>query len=313
MKKRIFRAVIGSALILGANLTVQASPNVFTKYFVVTAPTSTNNDSSIQNVMSYLDKGGVVGLIPTDIATNPAALDMPHILRASEIIFGPANFNIWDATNNPSGNFASENGQRLAWGLDWKDTNTFLASDISFKLWSSDPANTLRYSGNLATDTVSGVVLTFSYSLRGELWDANGNVIATYYNGESVAGHPVNRVLGLVRLGYYCTTANNIKNDLGYFLDEMPLTNFVAFFMSNGDGTTNWISSNPHLTAHAADANGNQLVTLEGQRELGLSYSLLETLSLNPDQINWFTVETGVLDGGSYTNTTSPNAFYMVH
>ena len=146
---------MAASLAVGLSAAAQTWPQVTTRYFVVPASSSPNLNSSIQNVMDF-QATGVIGLIPTDIATDPAALYQPNLLRVSEIIFTPASINLWEATNGPTGSFASENGQRLAWGVDWKDANTFLVSSIYFKVWSSDHYDTLLYAGNLATNTATG-------------------------------------------------------------------------------------------------------------------------------------------------------------
>lgn len=137
-------------------------PNITINNFVVTARTSPSNSFSLQNVMSYIDKRGVVGLISTDIAGDPAAINCPHMLRVCDIVYSPASYYMWDATNAPAGAFALQNGKRLGWGLDWTDTTPFLASDIYFSCNSSEPANSLHYAGNIATNTDDGLALTFS-------------------------------------------------------------------------------------------------------------------------------------------------------
>lgn len=286
---------------------VMAESGAIVRYFIVTAPTSTNNNSSIQNVQSYVDKRGVVGLIPNDVTVNPAALNMPHVLRGCEIIFGPALVKMWDTIADPSGAFGDESGSRLAWSFDYTNTTPFLASDIYFRLWSSDAANTLRFSGNIATNGTAA--LTFSPTLRGELWDGNGN--KTYHNGETVADHPVNRVIVLIRLGWYVTDMSQVQLDMDYFRNQMTLTNFAAFYMPSTEwGVTNWISSRPFLTAHPANGDGQELVTVEGQRHISITYGLKQSPSLDPGQVVWTTVAARMIDGGSYVNDLVPKSFY---
>lgn len=311
MKKQILLSLLVAASVYGPPaFAVELQAGAVIRYHVVTAPTSTDNNNSLQNVMSFVDKRGVVGLIPTDIAVNPAALNMPHVLRACDIIYGPSSLNQWDGVVNPVAPFATQNGKRLAWSLDYTNTTPFLASDMYFALWSSDPANTLRFSGN--TGTNGSTPLTFSPTLRGELWDGNGNKIATYYNGESIADHPINRLMVLIRLGYYATDASQVSLDLSYFRNQMSITNFVAFYMASGWGATNWISSRPWLMAQGANGNGDQLVTLEGQRRLNIKYGIKRTPSLDPGHVVWTPVATGMDDGGTFTNTL-PQAFYRAY
>ena len=279
--------------------------------FVVTAPTSPSNSICLQNIMSYMDKGNVLGAISTDIGNNPAALNAQSwCLRACDMIYSAAGYYMWDLTNSPTGNFALQNGKRRAWGYRRTDhTHTFYANDIWFRLSSSDAANSMLYAGNLATNTADGTLLTFSSTLRGQVLDAQGNVVADYHNGESILTHPVNRIYALIREGYYVTDQNSCALAANYFKSQMTLTNFAAFYMADGTGATNSINSRPYPIAHAADANGNKIVTCQYQRQLGLNYSLLMTTNLRPPEV-WTTVETGMSDGGGYTNTTAPLAFF---
>lgn len=274
MKKTKFALVVS---LFASVCVATASSSMNIRYFVVTAPTSANNNSSIQNVMSFVDKGGVTGLIPLNREVNPAALYRPHILEVSDIIYSPASLKLWDVVGEPDGVFSNENGSRLAWSLDYKNTTPFLVSDVYFRLWSSDAANTIRFSGNIATNGTAP--LTFSPTLRGELWDESGNKVAVYYNGETVADHPVNRVIALIRLGYYVTDMSQVQLDLDYFRNEMTITNFAAFYTASGLGETNCVCSRPFLTPNRANNNGDELVTLEGQRRIGMTYSLEQTPS----------------------------------
>jgi hypothetical protein len=186
MKNKTLLALLVAASVINGPpaFAEESQSGAVVRYHIVTAPTSADNNNSLQNVMSFVDKRGVVGLIPTDVAANPAALNLPHVLRVCDIIYGPAGLYQWDGVVNPGAPFAAQNGKRLATSLDYTNTTPFLASDMYFALWSSDPANTIRFSGNVGTNGTTP--LTFSPTVRGELWDANGNKIATYYNGESI-------------------------------------------------------------------------------------------------------------------------------
>jgi hypothetical protein len=312
MKNKTLLALLVAASVINGPpaFAEESQSGAVVRYHIVTAPTSADNNNSLQNVMSFVDKRGVVGLIPTDVAANPAALNLPHVLRVCDIIYGPAGLYQWDGVVNPGAPFAAQNGKRLATSLDYTNTTPFLASDMYFALWSSDPANTIRFSGNVGTNGTTP--LTFSPTVRGELWDANGNKIATYYNGESIADHPINRLMVLIRLGYYATDASQVSLDLNYFRNQMSITNYVAFYTSSGWGATNWISSRPWLMAQGANGNGDQIVTLEGQRRLNIKYGIRRTLSLDPGHVSWTPVTTGMDDGGTYTNTL-PMAFYEAY
>ncbi|MEI8249300.1 MAG: hypothetical protein WCG07_02270 [Candidatus Taylorbacteria bacterium] len=283
---------------------------------MVTAPTSPSNSFSLQNAMSYIDKRGVVGLIPINVAGDPAAVNMPHMLRVCDIIYSPASYYMWDATNNPTGSFALQNGKRLGWGLDWTDVTPFLASDIYFSCNSDEPANALHYVGNIATNTADGSPLSFSSTLRGELWDANGNVIATYYNGEAVATHSVNRVMCLIREGYYASDTNILALDLNYFKNHIPMEVCVQFYRNNGQGASKCLSSRPWLT-FAPNGIHTATFTLEGQRQLGMVYTIQGTSgdpqwhALN-SPVSWNNVFTSVIDGFVYDGPYQPNGWFRV-
>lgn len=311
MKNRARTAILTVALSTAAiGWSVSASPQIRTQFFILTAAGSPSNNACLQNAMSYMDKGWTIGYIPTDFTSDPAALNMPHVLRACQIISGPTSLALWDGTNAPTGNFTNQCGSRIGWGLDWKDTNQFLVSEIYFRLWSSEPANSLLYSGNLATNTANGLPLAFSSFLRGELLDANGNIVADYHNGESIADHPVNRVMALIREGYYAPDMATVALDLSYFKDEMNFVNFASFTTVNGSGTTNQISSRLFINPPARSASdGKWYVPIEGQRQLGFTYYLLQTTSLNHPRI-WLTIaggHEGLLGAGAY----SPDSYFQ--
>ncbi len=304
-------AVVALSLMFSTFTTsVMAASNAIVRYFVVTAPTSPNNNSSIQNVMDYVAKGGVVGLIPNDVTVDPAALNSPDILRASEINFGPVDLKQWDSVANPTGAFTNENGSRLAWSLDYSDSVPFLVSDINFNVWSSDAANTIRFSGNLATNGTTP--LTFSPTLRGEFWNADGTKV-NYYNGETIADHPVNRVMLLLRVGWYVTEISQVQLNLDYFRNQMTLTNHVAFWSANGFGVTNYVTSRPYLNVtrghHHDHVDGIAVVTLEGQRRIGMVYSIWSSPTMVEGEVVWSKVLSGITDGTSYTNNLPQEYF----
>lgn len=302
-------AVVALSLMFSTFTTsVMAESNAIVRYFIVTAPTSPNNNSSIQNVMSYVDKGGVVGLIPNDINVDPRALNRPNILRPSQINFGPVGLNFWDSVSvtNFTTAFTNENGSRLAWSLDYTNSVPFLASDINFGVWSSDAANTIRFSGNIATNGTTP--LTFSPTLRGEFWNTNGTKVS-YYNGETIADHPVHRVMPLVRVGWYVTEMSQVRLNSDYFRNQMTMTNYVAFWSADGFGVTNEITSRPHLNITWGSTEGTAVVNLEGQRHMGMEYSLWRSPSMNPDEVVWSKVLSGMKDGGSYTNNLPQEYF----
>ncbi len=287
--------------------------NIIVYNFVVTAPTSPSNSFSLQNVMSYMDKHGVIGLIPTDIANNPAALNRPNILRACDIIYSSANYDMWDATNNPTGAFAVQNGKRASGGLDWQQTTPFLASDVYFVFDSDEPAHSLHYAGNVATNTANGSPLTFSSTLRGELWDETGKPIAQYYNGESVATHPINRLLCLIREGWYVTDSNGLGLDLNYFKNHMTIGFCTQFYMMNGQGQSKCQSSSPWLDVIGTtnvNGQGYGVFSLEGQRQLGMTYTIEGVPNNLNRSILWNNLWTDLVDGYTFVGPYWPNGFF---
>ena len=306
-------------------------PKISVRYFVVTAPTSPSNSFCLQNLMSHLEPAG--GYIAYGFSNNPTAVNQPNTLRVCDITYTPLSYGsgMWDATNNPTGAFTNQNGKRLAWVFDWSDTNAFLASAIYFRLWSDEPANSLAYPGNLndppgniATNAATGLPLVFSSLLRGELW-VNGHT-NSYSNGELIATHPVNRVYGMVRLGYYCNNPTELGLTLNYFKTHMNhIASHAAFFMLNGVGMTNVMSSrhfiNPPVLTAWVDGWGcpklSFTVYIEGQRQLGLSYSLKRSDWLADPctgkkipEGNWDTIATGLPDGVYLDPENHEHAFY---
>jgi hypothetical protein len=267
-------------------------------YFIVPAANSTNISTSLQNLYGYVGGGWRVGYINTDVAHNPAALNLPNVLRASQIIFGSTN-RYRDAVP-ATGASAGEHGSRIAWAIDWKQASPFLASSVYFALRSTDPANTLGYSGNMATNTSGGAALKFSTTLRGELWDSSGNIVASYHNGESVATHPINRLIGTIRIGWFADSWETINLDLNYFKTVMNGGSFASvavFYMKGADGSvvagvTNQMTCRPFV--HSPIRNGtNMVVTVEGQRHLGLTYELLRKPILGTLGVPWVSVSEG--------------------
>ncbi len=308
----VLLAMFASCTIAIQSLTAAAPElQLRSQYFIITAAGSISNDASLQGAMAFLDKGRVVGQISTDTTRDPAALNTPHILRGSQIISCPTNLSVWDCTNS-TGNFAAQGGSRIGWGLSWSNKTPFLASSIYFRLWSSDPANSLLYVGNVATNTSSGEALTFSSTLRGELWDSNGNIIMAYHNGESISGHPVNRVMPLIREGWYATNMVQIAAFLNYFKSELEFTNFAAFYQLDNSGRvvagiTNFVSTRPYINMPIWSADSRWHVQVEGQRQIGLNYYLQRTASL--DSPSWQAIAGGP-EGWFIAGTNMPAAFF---
>jgi hypothetical protein len=312
MKKTKWMVVV-SMMFAVFTLHTQAAMSVKTYMFIVTSASSPSNSTSLQNAMSFMDKGGVTGYISTDVENDPTALNMPGILRGSQIIYGPANLKFWDGTNNPSGNFSNQCGSRIAWGLDWSNSVPFLASDVFFTLSSSDPANALSYVGNIATNTTTGLPLTFSTTLRGELWHA-GVKVSSYFNGEDVATHPVNRVIALIREGYYATDMNMVQLNLSYFRGQMNFGSMANFYTKQGDGIvnsfTNSVNSHVQLVSPLFKVGDSWHFMIKGQRSLGLVYTLERSPIIEPAL--WFVVSTGPEGHRADNTATGKTAFYRL-
>ena len=296
-----------------------ASLKIKLQHYIVTAPTSASNSFCLQNVFDDMEKQATGSGIYVPIGTranDPVTVNSPGVLRGCQIIYSSA-FTLWDGVLNPTGNFATQYGSRLAWGLTAEDrTNAFLASDIYFALSSSDSANTLGYTGNVATNTANNLALTFSSTLRGEVLDVNGNVTASYHNGELVATHPVNRVYALIRIGYFASSTDQVGLNLNYFKNHMQMTNFAAFYAKDGSGTvvvgqTNQLTSRVHPSPNvqASVLLNKAIVDIEGQRQMGLGYILWRKSPLNSSNA-WVQIGTSGPEGYFVDTNFLAEAYY---
>ncbi len=296
-------------------VTVQAqtcTANATIDFAIVTSVASSNNPPSLQKVMDYMEKGQVIDLIDQNWATNPAALHLCRTLwRVADTIITTPPLKSWRATNNPAGNFINEYGSREAIPVIWSNSVPFLANEIYFEISSSDSANTFRYSGNLATNTSNGALLTFSPTLRGQVW-SNEVVVADYYAGENILSHPINRLIAMPRVAYLCADTNQIGLSLSYYRNHMTITNKGRFYTLNGAGQVACEFSKPVHSLAYLDAyrNTNSIgrVYIRGQRELGISYRLLKTYNMNEPRI-WTEVASGLSDG-SYFDHNDPTAYF---
>lgn len=317
VKVRACLALTLVSLTIGTTQYLRAEPSIRTGFFILPASTSPSNPYALQNIYNFVGKGWVTGDISTNIAIDPAALNRPRVLRGCQIITTPANLYTWDGTNNPSGNFANQNGSRLGWALDWYDTNAFLASDIYFHVRSSDSTyDTMEYSGNIATNGV--LPLAFSSTLVGEVW-SNGVLAASYHAGEAVATHPVNRVIGLIRESYFATNMDQVVMWLAYVKGSKDFTNYIVFSMLDYEGrviagATNQISTRFFLNPAVFWSQSEQrsYVGIEGQRQMDFTYYLQGTNRLD-HPVTWATPwptiacgPEGVFNGG----TNSPYYFF---
>jgi len=303
MKKNLLAAIAVSLVCV----SIQAK-QIKTQFYIGPAPTSPSYTASMINIMAFMtDQNWSPGFIPTYFPTNPAALDMPPILRGCQICYCPGTYYSWDGTNNPTGNFALENGSRIVWGFDIQDTNLFLVTDGTFASWSTDQANTLGYTGNLGTNTANNLPQTFGPNFRGQIW-SGGTLVADYSNGESIT-NPVTRLVGNIRVGYYFTTSNALAADLNYFRAVMELTNYFAIVFPDGV-STNSRSTIPYFDNPIINGDGTVSIDLEGQRQLGLYYSVIRTFNLGAAPVVWKTVVTNGVEGVFVDSRTNPMAFY---
>ena len=285
-------AIAALTLGLGFTCVAQSTPQSAIKFFIVPAPTSPNDTASLANIVQFALNDWAVGSL--DASGSPASLNPENVLRGSQIVFGPSTLFMWDATNAPTGAFASENGSRLGCAFKVWNPTLFTVSDGSFTNWSSDGYNTLGYGGNLATNTANGLPLTFSPTFRGQVWNGS-TLIADYHNGESITNQ-VNLLVGVIRIGYYCTTMSVVQNDLNYFKSAMEMANGFAIRFPDGTGVTNMVSSVVAVDPPVVVGDGTVNIRIEGQRQLGLYYSLQQTLNVAPPAV-WTLVETNVPEG----------------
>ncbi len=309
MKMSVMLFVLATGMWFGSGGTSVAvnSPNVGLNFVVIPSSHSTNNPAAQQNVFSFMELGSSAS-ISTDIGNDPGALNIPPVLRFVDIVSSTsAAFKMWDGTNSPTGAFVNETGKRMGAAISWSSVTPFLMSDIWFKFSSNDANNnTLGYSGNLAINTADGMPLTFSTTLKGELWDGAGNIIATYHNGESIASHPINRVEALPRVTWQCADIGAVNLNANYFrafmAQEFVLK--VAVYTA-GFGVTNTLSSRPvfgNVSSLPPGTNAN--MTIYGQRLLPFTYGLEWTPELSIEGSVWTTISaSGLPDGYKFAST----------
>jgi hypothetical protein len=319
MKKQSLVGMMAVIVIGLSTMAVKAEPGAVASsglFYRVTSPVSTNNDAAIAGIMELtIRRGENPGYIPRDFATNPKAVEKLLLARGCQLIFSTdTNLVFWDSVTNVAPGFAGEHGSRYGYAGDHSQTNQFYVINCWFQIGSSDGANTIRYPnagmGNLGVDATTGATLTFSPTLRGELWDSNGNVIATYYNGEDLASHPVNRVTFLIRVGYKITAYSQITSGMTYFQYVMPLTNSFMFGLPDW-GVTNSITSRPvPIPVAVPDSGGNANIYVLGQRRIsGLTFGLRQSPDVGTNAV-WTIVAGRKNDWEYYTSSGVPKMFF---
>ena len=300
---KILPAIALMATLAFTPLNTSADPVAGSAHCNLPAPASPSLPEALQNAMAYGANNFTKNLINVNPA-DPKALCTPALLRGSQTIFGGAGLFLWRCTNNPTGAFAQEHGNRPSWILNWSNSVPFLVSSLYFKLGSTDLANALYFAGNLATNAQNPTqVLTFSTTLVGELRDTNGVLLGSYHNGEEIATHPVTRVVAVIRDGWFVNNTNEVGLDLTYFKSNlMPSPSYgmsAEFYSVDGSGNkdfsiTNFISSYMKFYQNPYWDGANWHFLVDGQDQMGLTYTLERTLSdMNPENIQWTKVMSG--------------------
>ncbi|MES2215745.1 MAG: hypothetical protein V4481_00425 [Patescibacteria group bacterium] len=309
--KLTFWSVAIATMFLTTQAHAECAADAQIRFALVTDANSTNNAQSLQKVMDWMEKGWVVGLIDTD-ESHPAALRISRIWRVADTI--TTTFPSWRATNNPQGAVGGEFGSRAAVPFSWKSPTPVLANTVYFIVTSSDGANTMGYSGNVATNTANAQLLTFSSTLRGQVIDANGVVTADYHAGESILTHPVNRILAMPRVAYRATDTNQVAMTLRYYRNNMRMLLTAQAFTKDSSGGmectfTNVLSSQPYLDI-GRQGDSMVRVFLRGQRELDITYDIQRTFNLRTP-ISWQPFTNGFVDGSYFDHTiVGTNGFF---
>jgi len=316
MKKLTAVMMVVTAIFIGHVGTLQAMPatNIITieiHPFYGLAPTDPSNSLSQLNIMSYVDKGYKTGLIPTDFANDPTALNFARILAVSRFVYSPASYLQHDTTNNPTGAWANANGGRLIWTWKIHSSTPFLLSEANFSCDSSEPQNSLHYAGNLGTNTADGLSLTFSSTLVGWV-DGMTN---SYHNGESTTTNMVNTAIGLIKEGYYSTDPATTALILAYFKAHIEPKPMVATLQISLRGSTNSasISSAPMLWSNNG-VYGYPTFNLDGQGQLSMTYTILGHPSNMNTPFIWDNLWTSAVNGFSFGKYYDPdNGFFKVY
>ena len=328
MNKLLLTAAIGltaSAVFLTSTPAHAASATIklYSRFHIVTAAVSPDNSQCLQNMYDYTENliTGTGGYIDVSTRpTSPTTVYSPGVLRASELNYTtlPA-FKLYDSAA-PTGVFTNQGGTRFCWIYVAEDLTTpFLASDLYFASDSSDLSRVLAYSGNTGTNTAApNNALFFSETLRGQVVGTNGVVITTYRSGETIAGHPVNRVIASVRVGFQVSDMTVVGNNLNYIKNRLLyFTNSFAVYAKDGSGNivaanTNNITTHPHCRpeVQASVALGMAIVDIEGQRRLsGISYQLQRKEHLNSTNA-WETISAPSPEGYFTDTNFTAHCFY---
>lgn len=315
-------AAIGLTASATSAHAASATIKLYSRFHIVTAAVSPDNTQCLQNMYDYTENqitgtGGYMDI--STRPTSPTTVYSPGVLRASELNYSSsAAFKLYDSAV-PTGVFTNQNGTRFCWVYVAEDLTTpFLASDLYFASDSSDLSKVLAYSGNTGTNTSGGAPLFFSETLRGQVVGTNGVVVTTYRNGETIAGHPVNRVIASVRVGFQVSDMTAVANNLNYVKNRLLyFTNSFAVYAKDGSGNivaanTNHISTHVHCRPEVQVnlALGVVTVDIEGQRRLsGISYQLQRKEHLNSTNA-WETISAPSPEGYFTDTNVTAHCFY---
>ncbi len=316
-------------LTLGLNFTqnVQGAATVKPIASFMISPLTVGNSNNMQNLMALLTnptnfKGIEERNSPTDAVvrghTFKDGIWMTYV-RPGDVISSTApGFNIWDGTNAPLGVFSGQLGSKYIFPVPIRSTIPFHAWQCTFTNYSSDFYNAFRYAGNVATNTSTGNLVSWSETLIGISWGADGvegtsdDVI--YRSGPCV--DLVNVILYVgIRNGFTCTDMNSLSFARNYFGGQYPMGITCTYTLWGGQAHTSSImasgtavlSSNPFMTIGRGDDAGVYL-TVFGPYDR--QYSIHTTTNLI-DPIRWAPMTNGVRDHFMITvNTAEPMRYF---
>ncbi len=269
---------------------------------------------------------GLTGtVVPTDRSVNPAAwyqIDYRRFIWGDMVL--SSGFNSFTGTNNPSGAFAGEFGNRHKWCMRMKTTNgvPFSANMVWYNILSStkstDPVD-LNLSGNLATNSLNGSEIKYQFILQG-LWYGSDGVKGggddVWYNSDS---SQVSSDALVDELYYFGVTssltastpsglasAKNILTVPGFFMDAI-------YYLKVGDHTNGWASATLRTAPKLAvmpGSEGGTVIHVFGQPQT--NYRLQHTLDLDPPVV-WTTIPGTFVNGTDFPMSFAlPEEFFRL-
>lgn len=253
-----------------------------------------------QNAFAIIEEGGP-GFANTNYKNDPAGVRFLKIWQCAQSITTPFPFKMWDGTNNPSGAFADQNGSRVALFGIWYNPVPFVVTttNSSFSIISTEPAHSINYVGSLATNTSSPFnPNTFSQTMRGYLIDSNGVVTTSYHNGESLADHPVNLVIFVLRVNYFANNGTQVTSTLNYLkghLAQPAKFGLQATFSTGALTASSFLPTAPYVYGPMwSGTNWGPLV--DGQHQMGLTFNVESIYGFQTNKTDWVYLNKGTSD-----------------